>query len=119
MDVDLTPLSEPDEETLSPVGISAELVFPGTLTDPGSLSVTTPDHLLSEHILGSIPLWEAKGRPTGAKRASYQKQIYRDVWRNGRLCKVSLVVYGSGDLGLPNSIDLEFFRGLNGGRKPR
>ena len=90
MDVDLTPLSEPDEETLSPVGISAELVFPGTLTDPGSLSVTTPDHLLSEHILGSIPLWEAKGRPTGAKRASYQKQIYRDVWRNGRLCKVSL-----------------------------
>lgn len=112
MDVDLTPLSEPDEETLSPVGISAELVFPGTLTDPGSLSVTTPDHLLSEHILGSIPLWEAKGRPTGAKRASYQKQIYRDVWRNGRLCKVSLVVYGSGDLGLPNSIDLEFFRGF-------
>ena len=68
MDVDLTPLSEPDEETLSPVGISAELVFPGTLTDPGSLSVTTPDHLLSEHILGSIPLWEAKGRPTGAER---------------------------------------------------
>ncbi|MGB5046963.1 MAG: hypothetical protein WBO11_18515, partial [Nitrospira sp.] len=112
MDVDLTPLSEPDEETLSPVGISAELVFPGTLTDPGSLSVTTPDHLLSEHILGSIPLWEAKGRPTGAKRASYQKQIYRDVWRNSRLCKVSLVVYGSGDLGLPNSIDLEFFRGF-------
>ncbi|HMU29008.1 MAG TPA: replication initiator protein A [Nitrospira sp.] len=112
MDADFTPPSESDEGTGSSDGIPAELIFPGTTTDHGSLSVTTPDHLLSEHILGSIPLWEAKGRPTGAERASYQKQIYRDVWRNSRLCKVSLVVYGSGDLGLPNSIDLEFFRGF-------
>ena len=112
MNADLTPLSESEKNAPFPDVNSIELLFPGTPTDHESLSVTTPDHLLSEHILGSIPLWEAKVRPTKTGRTSYEKQIYRDVWRNGRLCKVSLIVYGSGNLGLPNSIDLEFFRGF-------
>ena len=60
MNADLTPLSESEKNAPFPDGNSIELLFPGTPTDQESLSVTTPDHLLSEHILGSIPLWEAK-----------------------------------------------------------
>lgn len=72
--------------------------------------VQGPQYLLTEHILGSIPLWDPK---TGGKvRRAREKHVVREVLRNGEVRRMSLVIYASGDLGLPNSVDLEFFRGF-------
>jgi len=71
---------------------------------------TAPVLLLAEHILGSIPLWEVKSKKSrGSLR---EKEVVREVYYRGELRKIPLVIYASGELGLPNSVDLELFRGF-------
>lgn len=72
--------------------------------------LTAPVLLLSEHILGSIPLWEVKSK--NRKEGLREKEVVREVYYRGELRKIPLVIYASGDLGLPNSVDLELFRGF-------
>lgn len=72
--------------------------------------LTAPVLLLAEHILGSIPLWEVKSK--NSRNGLREKQVVREVYYRGELRKIPLVIYASGDLGLPNSVDLELFRGF-------
>jgi len=73
-------------------------------------TLTAPVLLLAEHILGSIPLWEVKSKKgVGSVR---EKEVIREVYYRGQLRRIPLVIYASGDLGLPNSVDLELFRGF-------
>lgn len=68
-----------------------------------------PSYLLSERILGSIPLWEPIPRK-GEKRSVHEKEILREIVYQGDIRKVAVKIYAGGNLGLPNSLDLEFFR---------
>ena len=72
--------------------------------------LNAPVLLLAEHILGSIPLWEVKSK--NRKEGLREKEVVREVYYRGELRKIPLVIYASGDLGLPNSVDLELFRGF-------
>lgn len=72
--------------------------------------LTAPVLLLAEHILGSIPLWEVKRKKSG--EGLREKEVVREVFFRGELRKIPLVIYASGNLGLPNSVDLELFRGF-------
>ncbi|OQW37715.1 MAG: hypothetical protein A4E19_20955 [Nitrospira sp. SG-bin1] len=72
--------------------------------------LTAPVLLLAEHILGSIPLWEVKSK--NRREGLREKEVVREVYYRGELRKIPLVIYASGDLGLPNSVDLELFRGF-------
>jgi hypothetical protein len=77
---------------------------------PKESLLSAPVLLLAEHILGSIPLWEVKSKKSGA--GLREKEVTREVFYRGQLRKIPLVIYASGDLGLPNSVDLELFRGF-------
>jgi hypothetical protein len=72
--------------------------------------LTAPVLLLAEHILGSIPLWEVKSK--NRHEGLREKEVVREVYYQGELRKIPLVIYASGNLGLPNSVDLELFRGF-------
>lgn len=78
---------------------------------PKEAVLTAPVLLLAEHILGSIPLWEVKSKKNG-RGGVREKEVIREVYYRGVLRKIPLVIYASGDLGLPNSVDLELFRGF-------
>lgn len=97
---DLT-MSSPDKDTIIPGSI--HLV-------PRESLLSAPVLLLAEHILGSIPLWEVKSKKSGG--GLREKEVIREVFYRGQLRKIPLVIYASGDLGLPNSVDLELFRGF-------
>lgn len=87
----------------NPIHRSAELL-------PREALLTAPVLLLAEHILGSIPLWEVKRKKAG--EGLREKEVVREVFFRGELRKIPLVIYASGNLGLPNSVDLELFRGF-------
>ncbi len=97
-DADLVPSSEKNLTRRSPELLSKEAVF------------AAPVLLLAEHILGSIPLWEVKSKRSGG--GLREKDVVREVFYRGELRKIPLVIYASGELGLPNSVDLELFRGF-------
>ena len=76
---------------------------------PSAPALNGPSYLLSERILGSIPLWEPIPRK-GEKRSVHEKEILREIVYQGEIRKVAVKIYAGGNLGLPNSLDLEFFR---------
>lgn len=70
--------------------------------------LSAPRLLLAEHILGSIPLWQVKSKRVGT--SVHQKEVTREMMVNGEVRRIPLVIYASGNLGLPTSLDLELFR---------
>lgn len=86
-----------------------DIVRPAELLRQEGL-LTAPVLLLAEHILGSIPLWEVKGKKS--KDGLREKEVIREVFVRGELRRIPLVIYASGNLGLPTSVDLELFRGF-------
>jgi hypothetical protein len=97
-DADSIPASEKSPTNRTPELLPKEAVF------------AAPVLLLAEHILGSIPLWEVKSKRSGG--GLREKDVVREVFYRGELRKIPLVIYASGELGLPNSVDLELFRGF-------
>jgi len=89
---------------------SENTVLPLSQNLPKESLLSAPQLLLAEHILGSIPLWEVKSKRVG--QGIREKEVIREVFYRGELRKLPLVIYASGDLGLPNSVDLELFRGF-------
>ncbi|NKB82795.1 MAG: hypothetical protein GKS05_13120 [Nitrospirales bacterium] len=58
-----------------------------------------------------MPLWEPISTTrSSSKSHNHQKVISRDVLINGKPRTIKIIIYEGGGQGLPNTIDLEFFR---------
>lgn len=68
--------------------------------------------LMSEGVMGSLQIWEAKRKHKLGKTILTKKCVTRELRLDGQVSKWSITVYSSHDFGLPSVLDLEFFRGF-------